>query len=203
MTESEKNNRSDEQPASQPLSPDAAKSGDLGNSAESQSRRKFLKVVGTGVAATLGAGIACPLIAPIATSITDDHVRYEGTEVDCGPTAEFHSEPRRVDVVAAKRDAWTKTTAQVIGSVFVRRVDAKTFEAFSSICPHTSCSVTYVDTDKRYVCPCHKTYFGVDGAKLEGPSKRGLDSLPVKVVNDRVIVTYMKFKPGIAVKEQV
>jgi menaquinol-cytochrome c reductase iron-sulfur subunit len=48
-----------------------------------------------------------------------------------------------------------------------------------------------------YRCPCHKSAFARTGDKQAGPSKRGLDPLPVKVEDGRVKVTFIRFRPDV------
>ena len=51
------------------------------------------------------------------------------------------------------------------------------FEALSGVCPHLGCAVGW--EGKSFLCPCHDSRFGVDGARQTGPAQRGLDPLPM------------------------
>jgi menaquinol-cytochrome c reductase iron-sulfur subunit len=170
--------------------------------AELDGRRDFLKKATLGLAAGLGATAVCPFLAPIVTPLTREVIALKGTEIDAGLLKSFNATPRKVVVAVTRIDAWTQRKKEVVGAVYVRRV-GETLSAFSSICPHASCSVSFDSAHSQYVCPCHNTYFKMTGEITAGPSHRGLDSLPIRVENDRVYITYKSFRPGIAGKEEV
>ena len=102
-------------------------------------------------------------------------------------------------------DAWTRLPAQRVGSAFLTRTDSAEgpkVTALSSVCPHLGCAVDYVGADGDFQCPCHASAFAKDGAKLSGPSLRGLDPLAVKLVDangqQEIWVECARFRAGIA-----
>lgn len=117
--------------------------------------------------------------------------------------------PREFAVVADVADAWTHAAAQKIGAVFLTRSSKSPNEvtAFTATCPHLGCAVEFDGAKKEYECPCHKSGFAIDGQKLFGPSRRGLDPLPVKLAdnggNKEVLVRFERFKGGIAERKVV
>jgi Rieske Fe-S protein len=62
--------------------------------------------------------------------------------------------------------------------------------------------VEFDAAEKQFECPCHKSGFAIDGKKLFGPSRRGLDELPVNLVEKagakEILVKFERFKGGIA-----
>ncbi len=70
------------------------------------------------------------------------------------------------------------------------------FVMFSSICPHLGCRYDWIGEQKRFVCPCHGSQFGVEGAKLAGPTPRGLDPLPFRDKSGQAQVTWIQYKSG-------
>jgi glycine/D-amino acid oxidase-like deaminating enzyme/nitrite reductase/ring-hydroxylating ferredoxin subunit len=46
----------------------------------------------------------------------------------------------------------------------------------SPVCPHMKCLVRWNNIDKSWDCPCHGSRFQADGAYIEGPALRGLES---------------------------
>ena len=45
-----------------------------------------------------------------------------------------------------------------------------TINKLDKTCPHNGCPVNYVDGDKQFVCPCHRSKFNINGNCLEGPA---------------------------------
>ena len=60
----------------------------------------------------------------------------------------------------------------------VSQVANMNFVIFSSICPHLGCHFNWVSDQKRFICPCHNSQYGIEGEYLAGPAPRGLDPLP-------------------------
>lgn len=106
--------------------------------------------------------------------------------------------PRRFTLSADRRDAWTFYENEPIGAIYLRRFDAdQPPQAITVICPHLGCAVRFDEPDGEYKCPCHESAFQVDGAKIHGPSARGLDDLPVEIRNNNEVwVKYQRFARG-------
>jgi Rieske Fe-S protein len=68
------------------------------------------------------------------------------------------------------------------------------FVIFSSICPHLGCRYNWVADQKRFICPCHGSQFGIQGEHLAGPAPRGLDPLPFRVKDGKAEVTWIQYK---------
>jgi menaquinol-cytochrome c reductase iron-sulfur subunit len=168
----------------------------------SDDRRAFLERAALGIAGGLGAGLSLPLLTPLLSPLNQSAVRLEGTEVEAGRLGEFDATPKKVLVRCTRTDAWQRSAEQVVGAIYVLR-DGEEHHAYSSICPHASCSVTYEASQQRFACPCHQSYFERDGALISGPGPRGLDELPLRIEGERVLVTYKRYRPGIAAKEEV
>jgi len=67
------------------------------------------------------------------------------------------------------------------------------------VCPHAGCFVEYKPAGRRYVCPCHASSFGLDGAIADpaSPSPRGLDELAVEMrAGGEVWVLFQNFQAG-------
>jgi rieske iron-sulfur protein len=63
--------------------------------------------------------------------------------------------------------------------------------AYSAICPHAGCEVDgWIDDQKILECPCHNSKYNPrEGAAIvEGPTTRGLAALPLRVVDDKLVV---------------
>jgi quinol---cytochrome c reductase iron-sulfur subunit, bacillus type len=100
--------------------------------------------------------------------------------------------PLQIMLRVPVRDGWL-TTLRDLGAVFLFRTGSGV-GALSAVCPHLGCSVAR--DERGFACPCHDSRFGPDGAVLGGPSPRGLDPLPVRVVGGRVQVQALHFVSG-------
>jgi nitrite reductase/ring-hydroxylating ferredoxin subunit len=116
--------------------------------------------------------------------------------------------PRFFPVIANKMDAWTTLPQQRVGAIFLVRKDDQgepRVAAFSAACPHLGCIVDFNAQQQQFACPCHAAAFGLDGARVSGPSKRGLDALDVELRKSEdgtaeVYVAYQRFRPGLDVR---
>lgn len=112
--------------------------------------------------------------------------------------------PRSFPVIADRVDAWTIAKDQVVGGVFLRRLEDGTIEALTVICPHAGCTVGYKSDTNEYFCPCHNATFSLSGEIVgQSPSPRPMDSLESAVVDGVVMVRYQNFKLGATKKEVV
>jgi rieske iron-sulfur protein len=63
--------------------------------------------------------------------------------------------------------------------------------AYSAICPHAGCEVSgWIEEQKILECPCHNSRYNPrEGAAIiDGPTTRGLAALPLKIVDDKLVV---------------
>lgn len=181
-------------------------------SAESQpgsgsSRRGFLKVATAAIGAAMAAVAGVPLVRFFLHPVGRKTVDSAAEPVEVGAAAELSpgAPPKKVEIVAARvRDGWGVRENVVVGAAWLSRDEAGELRAFTTVCPHLGCSIGYDAEAGEYRCPCHQSAFGPGGDKKSGPSKRGLDPLPVKVdEGGRVWVTYRRFRPDVAEREPV
>lgn len=79
--------------------------------------------------------------------------------------------------------------ATLVGATRERAADGVV--AYSAICPHAGCEVSgWVEDQKILECPCHNSRYNPrDGAAIiDGPTTRGLAALPLKIVDDKLVV---------------
>jgi Rieske Fe-S protein len=180
--------------------------------AGSDERRSFL----AAIAAVILGGIvaAFPFVAgwgvfmnPLRRRPRGNDPADDGNFVRIGPLDLVPADgvPRQFALTADVVDAWMRAPRQRIGSAFLSRTETASgpkVTALSSVCPHLGCAVDYHATAGEFECPCHASAFAKDGAKLFGPSLRGLDPLPVKLVEtggvQEIWVNPERFRAGIA-----
>ena len=73
----------------------------------------------------------------------------------------------------------------------------------SAVCPHLGCTITWNESKKEFLSPCHNGVFTADGALVSGPPRRAMDELESKVEDGRLKVRYQYFRPLVAAKEAI
>ena len=171
---------------------------------EQEQRRGFLKwvfwITSAGIAAVVGSPIVTAFLDPTYRKT----VREGGGPIDYGKIDAFTvGVPVKMDVVTTRTDAWDRSEPQPIGAIWLVRRDAGRVDAFCNVCPHLGCAIGFSAAEKVFKCPCHESAFALeDGARLKGPSPRGLDPLPVEVKNGVVLVTHKRFVQGITARKE-
>ena len=59
-------------------------------------------------------------------------------------------------------------------------------KAFSAICTHLGCIVTWREDGGFIYCPCHDGRFDINGQVISGPPPRPLDPVPVALEGDQI-----------------
>lgn len=166
------------------------------------SRRRTLAVLaGATAAAALGSAGVCAgriALAPASEGSEESPWVRVARLRDLSPTA-----PARVRVIADQRDGYVIARNEPLGLVWLLR-SGDTVKAFSAVCPHLGCTIDLSGDGKQFYCPCHTSYFELDGSRSSGkPNKslRGLDPLPARVVkndagDELVEVQYRRFRVG-------
>jgi Rieske Fe-S protein len=112
-------------------------------------------------------------------------------------------EPRRVAIVADRRDAWTVERNVELGSAWLVRRGERV-DALSAVCPHLGCSVNAVgpspDGATGFSCPCHTSAFDAAGRRIGGPAPRDLDALATRIEDGWVEIELRRFRIGVAEK---
>lgn len=167
----------------------------------SPDRRGALKAL----AGFFGAAVAALATVPVVGSVLTPLLRKEEkTDAFIDVLAEKDLQvgvPRRVELVSAATDAWTRSVT-VLGAAWLLKQKDGSVTALSTVCPHSGCAISQKSTT-TYGCPCHDSTFQLDGVSTEGPSPRPMDTLKVEVTNGRVLVRHARFRVGVKTKEEV
>lgn len=164
-----------------------------------EDRRRFLKVATCAIGGGVGLAVAGPVLTLLADPAGKTTVTTPTTPLDLGPAEQFRAgaEPRRVDVVAPiVKDGWTAARDVVLGAAWIRRTAPDKLVALSAVCPHLGCAIGWDAIAGNFLCPCHDSRFSVAGEKLNGPSERGMDELPLEVRDGRLLLTWVRYKIG-------
>jgi menaquinol-cytochrome c reductase iron-sulfur subunit len=164
-------------------------------------RRDALKAIGI-VGGALGCGaLAIPtvrfLTAPARGGAAGEHW-IRTLRLD----ALTEGEPKRVQLIADRRDAWTLEKSVALGAAWLLR-EGDAVRAWSVVCPHLGCAVDRRASDPGFNCPCHDSLFDADGRRTTGPSPRDLDALDTRVTDGFVFVNFRRFRQGTPDKNPV
>jgi len=176
--------------------------------ADDPDRRRFLKVATCAVGGGVGLAASIPVLRLVIDPAGKQTVTSPTEPLDLGPALGFKKgqPPRRVEVVAPViKDGWVAARDVVLGAAWVRRIGDKPgdLDVRSAVCPHLGCAVAYDAAQNNYLCPCHDSRFSIDGNQLSGPSKRGLDQLPIKIREDgNLLLTWERYKLDTQNKER-
>ena len=169
--------------------------------------RRHLLTAGTvtlagAAAAVVGAPVAVAFFDPVRKKTIVD----EGAAVAApyGKVGDFVERvPRMLPVIAERHDAWERSAAKPVGAIWVVRRGPADVAAFTAECPHLGCPVGFDAKKQVFACPCHDSAFALeDGARIEGPSARGLDPLPVELRDGAIYVTFKRFVQAIAERKE-
>ena len=166
------------------------------DTSEEKGRRTFLGWVSGVIAATMGVALGIPLVG---YTILPALKRQKLSWHDVGPEKDLESAtPKELACIHSVTDGWQKTTTKK--SVWAVKDEKGAMTVFSPLCTHLGCGYRWEGEQQQFYCPCHNSYFSMNGKVLEGPAPRPLDTLPVKIENGRVLVIYKEFKAGTADK---
>lgn len=94
--------------------------------------------------------------------------------------------PEQVVFQRTRRDGWKTVTER--SSAWMVKTSDKEVVAFSPVCTHLGCAVSWDLNGKNFLCPCHTSTFSTDGSVTAGPAPRGLDRYDVKLDGNTVLL---------------
>jgi Rieske Fe-S protein len=74
----------------------------------------------------------------------------------------------------------------IVGEVVLTQPEAGDFKGFSAVCTHTGCLLNEI-ADGTINCPCHGSKFSLDGAVVNGPATKPLETVAVRVQGDSIV----------------
>ncbi len=134
-------------------------------------RRDILGVAVGGSVAAFALAIGYPV-----ARFVEPPVRLSGSPAVVGKLEEFPSDAAKMVMVHDR-------------PVLIVRASDGQLRAFSALCTHLQCIVSYSPERNQIECPCHRGVYSMDGQNLEGPPPRPLDELVVTVSDGSVIVS--------------
>lgn len=74
--------------------------------------------------------------------------------------------------------------------VFIKRTADGSLTAFSAICTHLGCLVSFNRVRGEFICPCHGGKYDTDGRPTAGPPPSPLARLPVRISGGTIEVGF-------------
>ena len=156
-------------------------------SAEEISRRRFLERLCIGLSGVCAAILGIPLVGFIVMPIFR---KTPGKWVSVGKITDFTvGKTVNVTVMDPSPLPWAGITAKT--ALWLRRVNADQFIAFSVNCTHMGCPVRWLADADLFMCPCHGGVYYPDGAVAAGPPPKPLIRYDVRTANGQVQIKTM------------
>jgi menaquinol-cytochrome c reductase iron-sulfur subunit len=166
-----------------------------------ENRRSFLgALLGVG-SVFVGALLSVPLIRFALFPLLRRTTELKGSSV--GELREFSSltEPVMRTIQIEQVDGWRKAISEK--AVYITKDKQGQLRALTSICPHLGCTVPWNKQKNQFICPCHGATFAPDGARVGGPSLRGMDTLETSEQDGQLQVRFQYFRQLVSDKEVI
>ncbi len=94
-------------------------------------------------------------------------------------------------------------SAFVRGKFYLARLEDGGFLAMSRTCTHLACTVPWVSSENKFICPCHSSEFDIRGEVANPPAPRALDLYPIRIENNvlQVDTTRLRKRSGFAAEQ--
>jgi menaquinol-cytochrome c reductase iron-sulfur subunit len=100
--------------------------------------------------------------------------------IRAGTTADLKPDEPVARVLAVSRvDGWYRERARE--TVFLVWDGSQTVRALSATCTHLGCQVRWDGQASKFKCPCHGGVYAPDGAVVEGPPPRPLNTIEARI----------------------
>jgi Rieske Fe-S protein len=155
------------------------------------SRRDFIKTVTVSIGGIISAVIGLPVIGfLLSPSMREDEAE---SWILLGALDSYPiGIPTRFEFTRTKVNGWERTAKSY--GVFILRNDDKNVRAFSNICTHLGCRVSWHSEIKNYVSPCHDGHFDILGNVVSGPPPRPLDEFKTRIEDNNLYILIPPFK---------
>ena len=146
------------------------------------SRRQFLNYTLTGLGGFMAAGMLVPMLRmavdPVLQPSSAGDFANVGLAID-----DITTEPQRIDWKVDQVDGWYES--EVSKSAWVFKNDENEIVAFSPVCKHLGCVVSWEGSDEypnEFFCPCHNGRYYKDGTNVpHTPPLAPLDEFAQKI----------------------
>lgn len=166
--------------------------------ARTTGRRGFLKIAVGLLAAVNGLLLGIPFLKTLITPPITRKAQFAKVK---DLTSLPVGQPMDIKFEAVVQDAFYRR--KVLHMTWVTKHKDGSATVFSPVCPHLGCYYKWNPESDEFECPCHASRFTKDGKVLGGPAPRPLDTLPHKVEDNTLYVSWVNYRPGTPKKEAV
>jgi menaquinol-cytochrome c reductase iron-sulfur subunit len=151
---------------------------------EQMPRRVFHLAVIYVVGALMGLALAIPTLIYL---LAPPRPRKQSGWVDAGDISQLTPDaPVEMSFQQSRVDGWRVLTEKRTAWV-VKTTDNKVI-AYGPQCTHLGCAYHWDQGVKQFACPCHASFFSLEGRVLAGPAPRPLDRYLTRIQNNRLQV---------------
>ena len=139
--------------------------------------------------------ITTSLVAPaLAYLLAPLKGRKEESWIDVGDVTRLApNEPVELVFRRSRVDGW-KSVSEKVTAWVVKTPAGVT--AFGPQCTHLGCAYHWDERGNRFVCPCHTSFFSIEGKVITGPAPRPLDRYQVRVEGNKLLIGEIAKAPG-------
>jgi menaquinol-cytochrome c reductase iron-sulfur subunit len=153
---------------------------------EGETRRGFHVIVLNILGALVTAAIALPTIVYL---LFPPKARGGGAFIDAGDISGLTPGlPVEMSFQKTGLDGWRLVTEKK--TAWVVKTGDNQITAFGPQCTHLGCA--YHWENNQFICPCHTSYFSIDGKVTGGPAPRPLDRYVTRIDGTRLQVGELK-----------
>lgn len=138
--------------------------------------------------ALIGLALAIPTILYL---LIPPRQRNRSQWIDAGDISQLTpGSPVEMSFQQSRIDGWRVITEKK--TAWVVKEPNNQIVAFGPQCTHLGCAYHWDDPSKQFVCPCHASFFSIQGQVLAGPAPRPLDRYVTRVENNRLQIGQLK-----------
>jgi len=154
-------------------------------------RREFVAIVVAFLGSIMGLVIGLPAIGYLLSPATK--TQQQDDWISVGPIENYPiGVPTLFSFTRTTINGWEKTVNSY-GVYITKRGEAESdVSAFSNLCTHLSCRVTWKDDNQEYECPCHDGIFDIDGNVVSGPPPKPLSVFETKIEDGVLFIHFIE-----------
>lgn len=156
--------------------------------AEKMPRRSFYMAVIALGNALIGLAVAVPTLAYL---FVPGGKRKQSAFVDAGDISQLPvGAPVEMSFQQSRIDGWRAITEK--RTAWVVKTADNNIVAYGPQCTHLGCAYHWDEGSKQFACPCHASFFSIQGAVLAGPAPRPLDRYVTQIHDNRLQIGALK-----------